>query len=162
MTSSVHPTLWSTAPRSRSSRSRSDRHQARAPPTVGSHLIGFEEEIDATFSRAIMNARPTAKRSLAPSPIERPRPEWYSTTSSAIVNSTTMMHALGARRRRKAPKSCKLDHAGPPLGKRSDIDVVFAHEVELAVFAHAEHGKAGRDVHHLIALTLRGGSKRSG
>src|ERR1039457_3270986 len=62
----------------------------------------------------------------------------------------------------KVPDSCELDHAGPPLGKRSDIDVIFAHKVELAVFAHAKHGKAGRYVQHLVALPLRGGSKRSG
>src|SRR5262245_41592306 len=39
--------------------------------------------------------------------------------------------------------SCKRNHPGPPLGERSDVDVVFANERELAVLTHPEHGQAG-------------------
>src|SRR5882672_6261520 len=58
--------------------------------------------------------------------------------------------------------SRERNHARPPLGKRPHIDVVFAHELELAVRAHAEHGEPRREVHHLVALPPCGGCKRSG
>src|ERR1700722_1993720 len=57
--------------------------------------------------------------------------------------------------------SGERDHSRPPLGRRPDIDVVFAREVELAVAAHAEHRKAGRQVYHLAALPPCAGGKRS-
>jgi hypothetical protein len=63
-----------------------------------------------------------------------------------VVGSRNLVHD-DANQNRKVPahaESCKRDHASPPLGKLADINVVFPHEVELAIRTHAEHRKASR------------------
>src|SRR5258706_15794195 len=60
-----------------------------------------------------------------------------------------------------ASASCQRDHAGPPLGMGSDIDVVLARKAELAIGADPEHGQAGRQVYHLAVFPPRAGRQRT-
>jgi hypothetical protein len=42
-------------------------------------------------------------------------------------------------------RSRQRDHPAPPLRELADIEIVFAHEIELAVGVRLEHGHAGRN-----------------
>jgi hypothetical protein len=57
--------------------------------------------------------------------------------------------------------SCKRDHAGPPLGSGTDIDVILPGEGELAICSHSEHRQARRQIDHLAFFPACAGSQRT-
>src|SRR6266853_3310838 len=60
-----------------------------------------------------------------------------------------------------ATGSGQRHHPAPPLRIGSHIEVVLAHEIELAVRAHPEHRQARRHSHHLAAHANGGRRQRS-